>query len=165
MVVEMAVDEGEAVKVQLTRRRGLCTVRIDGQPYTCSLTQAGDHLVATVESRTAAVWAVCAGDEVFVHAFGRHWTVRIRPAGSEGGHADADTSIAPMPGVVVAVHASEGSNVAAGDLLLTIESMKMQTQITAARAGSVERIHLQIGDSFDRGATLVTLQHDQETGG
>jgi pyruvate carboxylase len=47
---------------------------------------------------------------------------------------------APMPGLVIAVEVSVGQRVGRGDVLLVVEAMKMQTAITADRAGTVKRI-------------------------
>jgi biotin carboxyl carrier protein len=48
--------------------------------------------------------------------------------------------------------------VTVGQPLVVIESMKMQSEIVAWRDGVVERVHLQVGDTFDRGAGLVRLE-------
>jgi 3-methylcrotonyl-CoA carboxylase alpha subunit len=67
-----------------------------------------------------------------------------------------------MPGVVIALHVEAGDGVAEGQPLVLIESMKMQTQIAAPRDGIVERVHLRVGDQFERGAVLVALRADAD---
>ena len=56
---------------------------------------------------------------------------------------------APMPGVVASVAVSAGRPVAAGDLLMTIEAMKMETALHAERDGSVAALHVAPGQSVD----------------
>jgi biotin carboxyl carrier protein len=60
--------------------------------------------------------------------------------------------------MVITVAVEPGQAVTAGQPLVVIESMKMQSEIVAWRDGVVERIHLQVGDTFDRGAGLVELE-------
>ncbi|QJF50766.1 pyruvate carboxylase [Roseobacter ponti] len=65
---------------------------------------------------------------------------------------------APMPGVVASVAAKEGAKVNAGDLLLTIEAMKMETGIHAERAAVVKAVHVQPGGQIDAKDLLVELE-------
>jgi len=66
-----------------------------------------------------------------------------------------------MPGTVQAVHVAAGDQVTAGQVLVVIESMKMQSEITAGRDGVVERVLVDVGDTFDRGAALVALEAEE----
>ncbi|WP_375228171.1 pyruvate carboxylase [Roseobacter sp. S98] len=65
---------------------------------------------------------------------------------------------APMPGVVASVAAQTGAKVNAGDLLLTIEAMKMETGIHAERAAVVKAVHVQPGGQIDAKDLLVELE-------
>ncbi len=47
--------------------------------------------------------------------------------------------------------------VAAGDTLMVIESMKLETAIKAWREGSVAAVHVGMGQAFQRGAPLISL--------
>jgi pyruvate carboxylase len=64
---------------------------------------------------------------------------------------------APMPGVVASVAVREGQAVRPGDLLLTIEAMKMETGLHAERAGTVARLHVQAGAQIDAKDLLLEL--------
>jgi biotin carboxyl carrier protein len=64
---------------------------------------------------------------------------------------------APMPGTVVSVQARPGARVHKGETLMVIESMKLETAITAWRDGTIEVVHLAAGQTFDRDAPLVSL--------
>jgi len=65
---------------------------------------------------------------------------------------------APMPGVVASVAAMAGTKVKAGDLLLTIEAMKMETGIHADRDATIKAIHVSPGGQIDAKDLLVELE-------
>ena len=65
---------------------------------------------------------------------------------------------APMPGVVATVGAVAGKPVHAGDLLLTIEAMKMETGIHADRDGVIKVVHVHAGAQIDAKDLLVELE-------
>jgi 3-methylcrotonyl-CoA carboxylase alpha subunit len=63
----------------------------------------------------------------------------------------------PLPGVVAAVAVTAGQIVAAGDVLMVIEAMKMEHTITAPYAGTVQSIHFARGDRVPEGSALLEL--------
>ncbi|MEL6952374.1 MAG: pyruvate carboxylase [Pseudomonadota bacterium] len=65
---------------------------------------------------------------------------------------------APMPGVVASVAATSGQKVSQGDLLLTIEAMKMETGIHADRDAVVAAVHVTPGAQIDAKDLLVELE-------
>jgi len=65
---------------------------------------------------------------------------------------------APMPGVVATVTAAEGARVARGDLLLTLEAMKMQTAVRAENDGEVAEVLARPGQAVDAKDLLVVLR-------
>ncbi|PWJ13268.1 pyruvate carboxylase [Jannaschia seohaensis] len=64
---------------------------------------------------------------------------------------------APMPGVVASVAVSVGAKVKQGDLLLTIEAMKMETGLHAERDATIAAIHVQPGAQIDAKDLLIEL--------
>jgi pyruvate carboxylase len=64
---------------------------------------------------------------------------------------------APMPGVVATVAAVAGTQVRQGDLLLTIEAMKMETGIHAERDATVKAVHVSPGAQIDAKDLLIEL--------
>ena len=63
----------------------------------------------------------------------------------------------PLPGVVVSVPVSVGQKVAAGEVLMVIEAMKMEHTITAPYAGTVQSIHFARGDRVPEASQLLEL--------
>ncbi|WGW02227.1 pyruvate carboxylase [Tropicibacter oceani] len=65
---------------------------------------------------------------------------------------------APMPGVVASVAVQAGAKVKTGDLLLTIEAMKMETGMHAERDAVVKAVHVQPGGQIDAKDLLVEFE-------
>ncbi len=66
--------------------------------------------------------------------------------------------LAPMTGSIVEVIRSEGDQVEAGDVVLVIESMKMNNEMRAPAAGTVTSVAVKDGDRVSAGAVLMTIQ-------
>lgn len=64
---------------------------------------------------------------------------------------------APMPGLVVSILVSEGQSIRTGDVLIVLESMKMQNELKSPRDGSVLRLRVNPGDSVNQNQPLVTI--------
>jgi len=65
---------------------------------------------------------------------------------------------APMPGVVASVAVKPGVVVAQGDLLVSLEAMKMETAVRAARDGTVAEVFVRLGQSVEARDLLVILR-------
>ena len=64
---------------------------------------------------------------------------------------------APLPGNVVEVLVAEGDEVEAGQALLVMEAMKMETELMANVAGTVKAVHVSKGDRVTPGETLIEI--------
>jgi len=64
---------------------------------------------------------------------------------------------APMPGLVVAVMVAEGQLVEKGQILLILESMKMQNELRSPRPGTVTRMRVRTGESVEQKQVLLTV--------
>ena len=80
---------------------------------------------------------------------------RDRATGRSDGHVDIRAII---PGRIVGVAVAEGDQVAAGQPVLVVEAMKMQNELRAPRAGTVERITVGVGATIELGDLLVVLR-------
>jgi acetyl-CoA/propionyl-CoA carboxylase biotin carboxyl carrier protein len=65
---------------------------------------------------------------------------------------------AEMQGTVLDVPVTEGDEVAAGDVLLVLEAMKMENDVVAETDGTVTEVAVSEGESVDMGATLVVIE-------
>ena len=81
-------------------------------------------------------------------------------AGANGGGSTAsDDKVcrSPMVGIIVRVNTQEGQNVQKDDPLLVLEAMKMETQVTAPCAGTVQKVHVAAGNPVRANQVLVEL--------
>jgi acetyl/propionyl-CoA carboxylase alpha subunit len=64
----------------------------------------------------------------------------------------------PMPGLVVSIPVSEGQSVSTGDVLVILESMKMQNELKSPRDGTITRLRVKPGDNVERRETILTVR-------
>ena len=65
---------------------------------------------------------------------------------------------APMPGLVVKIPVEVGKEVEKGEVLIILESMKMQNELKAPRDGKVSRVQVKEGESVEQRQTLLGLE-------
>jgi len=71
--------------------------------------------------------------------------------------ASGDDLASPMQGTIVKINVADGDQVAAGDLIVVLEAMKMEQPITAHKAGTVTGLSAAVGDTVTAGAVLATI--------
>ncbi len=82
--------------------------------------------------------------------------VKARPKAETG---NAKHVAAPMPGAVVAVSVAIGEEVSAGQKLLTLEAMKMETTLYADRPGKVAEVLVRPGIQVDGGDLVIRFEY------
>jgi oxaloacetate decarboxylase alpha subunit len=104
---------------------------------------------------------------------GQVYDVEVGPQGSVSSVAKASTPakettaavtsgnvedvVAPLAGNIFQVKVKVGAQVEEGEVIIVLEAMKMETEIRAARAGTVQELHVKEGDSVTVGLPLLTL--------
>ena len=71
--------------------------------------------------------------------------------------AGASVVEAPMPGKILKISVAVGASVSSGDVLLILEAMKMENEISAPAGGTVREIRAREGDSVNTGDVLIVL--------
>ena len=157
--------DGESAVVHAVADR----LSVDGDRVRAALRPGespGEHLIE-LDGRTERIFLARDGDVHYVHLRGRVHRVHAIDA-LERARRAADPSggdeilRAPMPGTVVEVVVREGDEVEAGALLMTIESMKLQTAITAPHDAHIAEVCQAAGDTFDQGDPLVRFAAEDE---
>ena len=136
------------------------TARIDGEEIAAPIARLTDgslilgignrryHLSGTKRANSIAVAAGAMSAEYQI--------VEDRRGGHHGGLTSSSVD-APMPGTVLKILVSEGTRVATNDPLIVLEAMKTETTLSAESDAVIKRIHVQVGQRVDHGATLIEL--------
>ena len=137
--------------------------------------KVGDELLIDIEKgKTLVVRCVAIGEtndkglvRVFFELNGQPRSIQVPDrihgaSGASAARSKADPSDknqigAPMPGVISTVNIKNGQSVEVGDVLLSIEAMKMETAIYSETAGVVTELLVKTGDQIDAKDLLVQL--------
>lgn len=131
----------------------------------------GEEIVATIESSSARGRIIRIGRwsaRVFATRVRSSVLVAAGPVQFEFIPADAPSArrghglitpevTAPMPGKVVKLPVNAGQQVQAGDVLVVLEAMKMETALHAEAPAIVKQIRASVGQMVDHGAVLLVL--------
>jgi acetyl-CoA/propionyl-CoA carboxylase biotin carboxyl carrier protein len=125
---------------------------VDGR--TIARDEIAGHWLVDGESAVAVrdgtdVWVKWRGETYVLDTTGRERSVDAL-AGSE--------ITAPMPGLVLAVHARPGQRVKRGDLVCVVEAMKMELRVEAPGDGTVTKVLCAEGDQVRRGQRLAEFE-------
>jgi pyruvate carboxylase subunit B len=135
-------------------------VALHGETYHIQITGTGHH---TQQNRPFYMTVDGVPEEVLVETLSeleetQEGTVATPVKGSKRPRATGPGDVtASMPGTVIEVLVEVGQSVQAGDPVLVTEAMKMETEIQAPIAGTVEAIHVAKGDSVNPDETLIEI--------
>jgi biotin carboxyl carrier protein len=159
MSYEMLLNERDVALDIVARKPALMIRHGDGTHAVAEQSAPHGAFTITIDGQAHHGFRALVGDEVYVRIGARTFVVGLPQALlralSKG--KGADELRADMPGTVIAHHAEAGQAVKAGDRLVTIESMKLQVSLVAARDGVIDKFHVPAETAFDRGALLVSL--------
>jgi acetyl/propionyl-CoA carboxylase alpha subunit len=149
------VYRGHDYAVEVTRiGRRRYALEVDGTRTELLITRLGPHQSRVeVGSRSVSVVSAVQGGDLLVEVDGVPHRLRRR---------DGGVVRSPSPGVVVAVPVAPGDEVAAGDTVAVLESMKMERSIAAPFAGRVRSVA--VGANVQVGAGTPLLELDPAGG-
>jgi acetyl-CoA/propionyl-CoA carboxylase, biotin carboxylase, biotin carboxyl carrier protein len=133
----------EACLHEITENR--MTLELDGVTRHYAFAVDGDDVV----------WIARAGNQLEARTLHPDRSEEAVPGGSLK---------APMPGKVLQVRVQNGDTVSAGDVLVILESMKMELEITAPTDGVVNGLTLSTGDRVELGRPLVAIVPEDAEG-
>jgi len=129
------------------RAAGVAQLRAGGRAMSVVVEGSGSEWFVTIRGRRIAVSVLSRREQLLAEA----------ALASSSGTGPVEVT-ATLPGLIVAIETTEGSDVAAGDPLLTIEAMKMQNEVRAPRAGRVAAIAVAAGQTVGTGQLLLRLE-------
>ena len=125
------------------------------KPAGYTVTVNGKHYAVEMKGGKAVVngkeYAVSVADGLTAAPAAQH---AAAPAGSSGKETEVKAAV---PGVILRLSVSEGAAVSAGDELVVMDVMKMETPVTAPCAGTVKAVHVNQTDKVNTGDVLVVI--------
>lgn len=134
----------------------------------CATPLEGTSVRVNLGDRLLVVEVVRGNTRVAIFADGNSYVFGILDEFVDAGAAEVgdDVVIAPMPGLVWAVHTQAGSAIARGDPLIVLEAMKMEHTLIAPRDGTVAEVLAAAGDHVSDGTILIVLEsHERRSSG
>jgi acetyl/propionyl-CoA carboxylase alpha subunit len=139
---------------------GAVKARIDGRDLSAErLPLADGGAMLTIGERRVRVYAIRRGDSILI-AIGPLQFELTPGAGRIARRAHglvAPEIAAPMPGKVLKILVKEGERVAAGQPLIVMEAMKMETTLSAESPAIVKKVRATVGRMVDHGDVLIEL--------
>ena len=158
---------GETHSIEIIRRKPHLVLSVNGRVYEIqkwSAERVGEMMIQDEAVAVACAFEDASRETCFVRIDGRtHEVVLIDPREEFSGHdATRDEIHAPMPGAIVSIHKQAGDEVARGETVITIESMKLQTALAAPRDGRLLDVLKKQGETFDKDELLARLEPADE---
>lgn len=143
-------------------------VLVDGKPFQVDFAEISDQPVYSLllngSSYEAYVYPADKTWQVLLH--GKLYPAMVEDERERRLRAAAGSQVqesgeyylkAPMPGLVVAIPVEEGQPVKKGDVLIILESMKMQNELKSPRDGVAARLRVRAGDGVEQHQTLMSV--------
>jgi acetyl/propionyl-CoA carboxylase alpha subunit len=152
----------EEHRVGLASRKPDLRLYVDGRVHCVSevISKSNHQVELTIDGHVYNIWHALGDDHSHLKIGGRTFSLKYKDPlqVAQQGSDSNDVLKADMPGVVVNVSSEIENPVRVGDLLMVIESMKMQINIIAPRDGIVDVVHVGVDDTFEKGADLISLR-------
>jgi len=164
MTYDVTID-GKNHRLELNRADGRWLCRLDGREVEVDAVLARpDVLSLRVGNQAYEVKCERVGGDLHLWVGSERFAADVRDPRSLRGRARSMDDhgprklTAPMPGRVVRVLASEGSEVESGSGVLVVEAMKMQNEIKSPKKGTIQKILVSEGAAVNAGDVLAIVE-------
>ncbi len=113
------------------------------------------EVVSSGKKNTFSVKYICHSFNVqIIDAETRYMQNRLKASGEDG----VNIISSPMPGKIVKVMVKPGDKVIAGQIVITVSAMKMESEYKSGKSGIVKEVMVSEGDIVDANAPLIVLE-------
>lgn len=135
------------VDFEKVNQEQIYTMIIDGHSYEARISQTGDE------------WQIYMRGTLYTSEVIDEREKRLKAAGGEAHVIGGDYSLkSPMPGLVVKIPVKEGDEVSKGDVLVILESMKMQNELKSHQNGIISNIGIKEGETVKQKQVLLNIE-------
>ncbi|TAK14836.1 MAG: acetyl-CoA carboxylase biotin carboxyl carrier protein subunit [Anaerolineae bacterium] len=125
----------------------LVSLLVDGNSFDCHIYQDEDFWHVLMRGRLYSAQVIDEREQ------------RLKAAGGQGAEESGTYTLkAPMPGLVVKIPVKVGDVVNKGDVLVILESMKMQNELKSPREGTVTVVEVKAGDSVEQKQVMLSVE-------
>ena len=164
MTYEIAID-GKSHRLDLSPAEGRWSCRVDGREVEVDAVLARPNVLSLRIGNTAhEVKCERVGGDVHVWVGSRRFAAEVRDPRSLRNRTRAVDDhgpkklTAPMPGKVVRILLSQGTEVEAGAGVLVVEAMKMQNEVRSPKKGTIQKILVGEGTAVNAGDVLAIVE-------
>jgi len=131
---------------------------VSGQPVFSLLVDGGSYQAAVFPGDDDTLQVLMRG-ALYVADVEDEREKRLKSAGGTGAATSGEFVLrAPMPGLIVKIPVADSQEVKKGDVLIILESMKMQNELKSPRDGKVARVQVKPGDSVEQRQTILSVE-------
>lgn len=131
---------------------------ISGQPVFSLLVNGGSYQAAVFPGDEDALQVLMRGT-LYIATVEDERERRLKSAGGSGTAASGEFVLrAPMPGLIIKIPVAENQEIKKGDVLVILESMKMQNELKSPRDGKVARIQVKTSDSVEQRQIILSVE-------
>jgi len=169
MALEIRINKRLAKVQELNREGNMARYEVDGRMYEVDLVEVEEGIFSILyKGKSYNLEAIPGGKPKhylintlyqsyqvdIVDAEAKYLEARDKAAFGEG----SNRIVSPMPGKVVKVLVSTGQEVKAGETVIIISAMKMESEFKAAADGVVREVFVKEGDTVDGNQTVVIIE-------
>ena len=142
--VDDKLHEADIVKVE----DGVYSILLNGQSYTLELTEGDSYKKYNVNTADRSF------DTEIIDAETRYLMSRKGDELDEAGNVISS----PMPGKIVKIPVKKGDKVQAGQTVIIVSAMKMESEYKSGKEGIIKEVHVKEGDTIEGNQPLITIE-------
>ena len=156
--------DNQIYKVNIEQDESGVVVEINGEEHPVEYSRLDDNLYSIiVNGQSLTIGTFKQGKQIQVFHNGDLYELEAisdRELSKSGGIGSGLEIISPMPSRVVKILKNEGEDVEAGEAVVVVEAMKMESELKALQAGKIKTVKVNEGGAVEANALLVVLSED-----